>query len=55
MHVRLGDKIVTPVLFNRRPCGGTRVANVGEIGTIRVSKISNQGKRNKRVEIALAD
>lgn len=38
-----------------QPCGGTHVANIGEIGPIRVLKISNQGKRNKRVEIALAD
>jgi misacylated tRNA(Ala) deacylase len=37
-----------------QPCGGTHVANIGEIGPIRVVKISNQGKRNKRVEIALA-
>jgi misacylated tRNA(Ala) deacylase len=38
-----------------QPCGGTHVANIGEIGPIRVVKISNQGKRNKRVEIALQD
>ena len=37
-----------------QPCGGTHVANIGEIGPIKVLKISNQGKRNKRVEIALA-
>ena len=36
-----------------QPCGGTHVRNIGEIGAIRVLKISNQGKRNKRVEIAL--
>ena len=37
-----------------QPCGGTHVANIGEIGGIRVLKIKNEGKRNKRVEIALA-
>jgi misacylated tRNA(Ala) deacylase len=37
-----------------QPCGGTHVRNIGEIGAIRVLRISNQGKRNKRVEIALA-
>lgn len=37
-----------------QPCGGTHVANIGEIGPIKVTKISNQGKRNKRVEIVLA-
>lgn len=37
-----------------QPCGGTHVANIAEIGAIRVLKIRNEGKRNKRVEIALA-
>lgn len=37
-----------------QPCGGTHVANIAEIGGIRVLKIRNEGKRNKRVEIALA-
>ncbi|MEO8537692.1 MAG: alanyl-tRNA editing protein [Betaproteobacteria bacterium] len=38
-----------------QPCGGTHVANVGEIGAIRVLKIRSEGRRNRRVEIALAD
>jgi misacylated tRNA(Ala) deacylase len=37
-----------------QPCGGTHVANIAEIGGIRVIRIRNEGKRNKRVEIALA-
>ena len=37
-----------------QPCGGTHVRNIGEIGGIRVVRIRNEGKRNKRVEIALA-
>ncbi|HKU14691.1 MAG TPA: alanyl-tRNA editing protein [Steroidobacteraceae bacterium] len=36
-----------------QPCGGTHVANIGEIGAIRVVRIRNEGKRNKRVEIVL--
>jgi misacylated tRNA(Ala) deacylase len=36
-----------------QPCGGTHVKNVAEIGGIRVTKIRSEGKRNKRVEIAL--
>ena len=36
-----------------QPCGGTHVANIAEIGGIRVIRIRNEGKRNKRVEIAL--
>lgn len=37
-----------------QPCGGTHVRNIGEIGGIRVLRIRSEGKRNKRVEIALA-
>ena len=36
-----------------QPCGGTHVANIGEIGGIRVLRIRNEGRRNRRVEIAL--
>ena len=34
-----------------QPCGGTHVAQTGEIGPLRVSKIENKGKRNRRVNI----
>jgi misacylated tRNA(Ala) deacylase len=37
-----------------QPCGGTHVKSIVEIGGIRVLKIRSEGKRNKRVEIALA-
>jgi misacylated tRNA(Ala) deacylase len=38
-----------------QPCGGTHVGNIAEIGAIRVVRIRNEGKRNKRVEIALKE
>ncbi len=37
-----------------QPCGGTHVRNIGEIGAIRVLRIRSEGRRNRRVEIALA-
>ncbi len=37
-----------------QPCGGTHVADIAEIGAIRVLKIRSEGRRNKRVEIALS-
>jgi misacylated tRNA(Ala) deacylase len=37
-----------------QPCGGTHVRNIGEIGAIRVLNIRSEGRRNRRVEIALA-
>lgn len=38
-----------------QPCGGTHVKNIAEIGAIRVLRIRNEGRRNRRVEIALVD
>jgi misacylated tRNA(Ala) deacylase len=37
-----------------QPCGGTHVRNIGEIGAIKVLRIRNEGRHNKRVEIAPA-
>lgn len=38
-----------------QPCGGTHVRNIGEIKGIRVLRLKNEGKRNKRVEVALIE
>jgi misacylated tRNA(Ala) deacylase len=37
-----------------QPCGGTHVSRTGEIGAIRVLKIENKGKQNRRITIAPA-
>jgi misacylated tRNA(Ala) deacylase len=34
-------------------CGGTHVANIAEIGAIKVARIRSEGKRNKRVTLEL--
>jgi len=34
-----------------QPCGGTHVSHTGEICPLRVSKIENKGKRNRRVNV----
>jgi misacylated tRNA(Ala) deacylase len=36
-----------------QPCGGTHVNNTREIGALRISKIENKGKRNRRVHLVL--
>ncbi|MBT55182.1 MAG: Ala-tRNA(Pro) hydrolase [Mameliella sp.] len=36
-----------------QPCGGTHVARTGEIGALKLGKIENKGKQNRRVNIAL--
>jgi len=38
-----------------QPCGGTHVANSGEIGQVRVESIKNKGKQNRRVTIEFAN
>ena len=35
-------------------CGGTHVANTREVGRLTVVKIRSEGKRNKRVTLAIA-
>ena len=38
-----------------QPCGGTHVQRTGEIGRVRVSKIENKGKQNRRFVLVLED
>ena len=40
--------------FDLQPCGGTHVRNTAEIGPIQVIRIRSEGKRNKRIAVALA-
>ncbi|HSM19626.1 MAG TPA: alanyl-tRNA editing protein, partial [Hyphomicrobiales bacterium] len=34
-------------------CGGTHVRSTGEIGQVKVEKIENKGKQNRRIRLAL--
>jgi len=43
--LKVGDAV------DLQPCGGTHVKNTSEIGPLRVSKIENKGRRNRRVNI----
>jgi misacylated tRNA(Ala) deacylase len=46
MRIGEGDALV-----DLQPCGGTHVSRTGEIGPIRVQKIENKGKQNRRIII----
>lgn len=38
-----------------QPCGGTHLADIGEIGPVVVAKIEKKGRHNRRVAVALAE
>ena len=38
-----------------QPCGGTHVGRTKEIGNIRIGKIENKGKMNRRVNLSISD
>ena len=50
--VRIG---AGPDPVDLQPCGGTHVRSTGEIGGIKVLKIENKGRQNRRIALALAD
>ena len=47
--IRIGDNI------DFQPCGGTHVNSTLEIGHIKIGKIENKGRQNRRINIALTD
>lgn len=38
-----------------QPCGGTHVRSTGEVGALRIGKVENKGRQNRRVNIHLDD
>jgi len=38
-----------------QPCGGTHVKSTAEIGRVRIGKIENKGKQNRRINILFGD
>ncbi|MFT4714831.1 MAG: misacylated tRNA(Ala) deacylase [Paracoccaceae bacterium] len=54
-HVRLVRIGLPDFQIDLQPCGGTHVTNTSEIGAMRLGKIENKGKQNRRVNIHLID
>ncbi len=46
--LRIGD-------VDLQPCGGTHVANTGEIGRVRVSKIEKKSRLNRRISVVFEE
>lgn len=38
-----------------QPCGGTHVARTGEIGHVRIGKIENKGRQNRRISLHIGN
>ena len=49
--VRIGTDAA---LIDLQPCGGTHVARTSEIGGVRITKIENKGRQNRRIALELA-
>ncbi len=47
--VKIGEDI------DLQPCGGTHVNSTGEIGQIKIGKVENKGKQNRRINLTFAD
>ncbi|WP_120496087.1 alanyl-tRNA editing protein [Kiloniella sp. EL199] len=46
--VKIGDDV------DLQPCGGTHVKSTGEIGPIKIGKVENKGKQNRRINLTFA-
>ena len=47
--IRIGDDV------DFQPCGGTHIRSTSEIGKIKVSKIENKGRQNRRINLTWDD
>ena len=50
-----GVRLIEIESIDIQPCGGTHVLRTSEIGKLRVGKIENKGKHNRRINVHLDD
>lgn len=48
-------RMVEIVGVDLQPCGGTHVNSTGEIGGLRIGKVENKGRQNRRINVHLED
>ena len=41
--------------LDRQACGGTHLSNTAESGPVRITKVENKGRHNRRIRLALVD
>ena len=46
-------RVVTIGELDRQACGGTHVASTGLCRAVRIAKIENKGRQNRRVRVAI--
>lgn len=48
-------RVIEIVGLDRQACGGTHLTNTAESAPVRITKVDNKGRRNRRVRIALVE
>ena len=48
-------RLIDIVGVDLQPCGGTHINSTAEIGMVRVGKIENKGKHNRRINVHLEE
>jgi misacylated tRNA(Ala) deacylase len=54
-RVRLMEVSGRDAAIDLQPCGGTHIRNTAEIGPIKISKIENKGRQNRRINLQFAE
>ena len=54
-QVRLMEVAGPDAAIDLQPCGGTHIRNTAEIGPIKISKIENKGRQNRRINLVFAE
>ena len=54
-RVRLMEVAGRDIPIDLQPCGGTHIRNTAEIGLIKISKIENKGRQNRRINLQFVE
>jgi misacylated tRNA(Ala) deacylase len=48
-------RVIEIVGVDRQACGGTHLGNTGESLPVRITKVENKGRRNRRIRLSLQE